>query len=81
MFETFRYGSVVLLEEEGTAEEFARTCGAMASLGMNTVVIWPPVFYRDGRPEVDVQRSFLKTAAEYGLGVIVELTGQVSNLE
>ena len=72
MFDTFRYGSVALLEEEGTAEEFARTCGAMASLGMNTVVIWPPV---------EVQRTFLKTAAEYGLGVIVELTGQVSNLE
>lgn len=81
MFDTFRYGSVVLLEEEGTAEEFARTCGAMASLGMNTVVIWPPVFYRNGMPEVGVQRTFLKTAAEYGLGVIVELTGQVSNLE
>lgn len=81
MFDTFRYGSVVLLEEEGTAEEFARTCGAMASLGMNTVVIWPPVFYRNGMPEVEVQRTFLKTAAEYGLGVIVELTGQVSNLE
>ena len=81
MFDTFRYGSVALLEEEGTAEEFARTCGAMASLGMNTVVIWPPVFYRNGMPEVGVQRTFLKTAAEYGLGVIVELTGQVSNLE
>ena len=81
MFDTFRYGSVVLLDEDGTAEEFARTCGAMASLGMNTVVIWPPVFYRNGMPEVEVQRTFLKTAAEYGLGVIVELTGQVSNLE
>ena len=71
MFDTFRYGSVALLEEEGTAEEFARTCGAMASL----------VFYRNGMTGVEVQRTFLKTAAEYGLGVIVELTGQVSNLE
>ena len=53
----------------------------MASLEMNTVVIWPPVFYRNGKADVEVQRSFLKAAAEHGLGVIVELTGQVSDLE
>lgn len=81
MCETFRYGSVVLLEEDSSAEAFAETCKAMVSLGMNTAVIWPPVFYQDGAPDVEVQRSFLRVAAECGLGVIVELTGQVSNLE
>ena len=81
MFDSFLYGSVVLLEENSSAEMFAGTCAAMASLEMNTVVIWPPVFYRNGKADVEVQRSFLKVAAEYGLGVIVELTGQVSNLE
>ena len=81
MFDCFRYGSVVLLEEGDSAEKFAGICSAMASLEMNTVVIWPPVFYRKGKWDVEVQRTFLRTAAEYDLGVIVELTGQVSDLE
>lgn len=81
MFNHFLYGSVVLLEENAAPETLAESCAAMASLEMNTVVIWPPVFYRNGKADVRIQRSFLKAAAEYGLGVIVELTGQVSNLE
>ena len=81
MFDCFRYGSVVLLEEGDSAEKFAGICSAMASLEMNTVVIWPPVFYRKGKWDVEVQRTFLRTAAEYDLGAIVELTGQVSDLE
>ena len=81
MFDRFFHGCVVLLEEDSRAEKWNAVCAKIASLEMNTVVIWPPVFYRNGKADVEVQRSFLKAAAEYGLGVIVELTGQVSDLE
>lgn len=81
MSELYRYGAVLLLDEEQMSEELHAACAAMRSLAMNTVVIWPPVFYRNGAYCFRRQRELLAAAAAEGLDVIVELHGQVPNLE
>lgn len=81
MSELYRYGAVLLLDEEQMSEELHAACAAMRSLAMNTVVIWPPVFYRNGAYCFHRQRELLDAAAAEGLDVIVELHGQVPNLE
>ena len=50
----FHYGTVFLLEED-FADDYLRACfSAMRGLDMNTVVLWPPVFYRpDGAREAE----------------------------
>ncbi len=77
----YLYGAVLLLDARDTDDRFEAVCRDFKELAMNTVVVWPPVFYREGKPEAEVQRRFLRVAARHGLGVIVELTGQVANLE
>lgn len=78
----FHYGTVFLLEED-FADDYLRACfSAMRGLDMNTVVLWPPVFYRpDGARDFSVQRRALDVAAECGIEAVVELTGQVADLE
>jgi beta-galactosidase len=77
----YEYGSVLLLEREQPEAYWRDCCEKMRRLHMNTVVVWPPVFYVDGKRDYTCQRRFLDVAAEHGLDVIVELTGQVANLE
>ncbi len=81
MNKEFRYGAVVLLSEDDTPESLLATCRGMSSLSMNTVVIWPPVFYHDGERDYTIQKMMLDAAGQCGMQVIIELTGQVSNLE
>jgi len=79
---SYMYGAVILLEQNEPAEIDRRNLETMRSLSMNTAVIWPPVFYQpDGQPNFDRQRQFLDEAAKQQMQVIVELTGQVANLE
>lgn len=76
------YGAVLLLEPEHDRQYFHDCCGKMRDLGMNTAVIWPPVFYSgDGTRSFSRQLRLLDAAAGYGLRIIIELTGQVTNLE
>lgn len=81
MKEKFLHGAVLLLEEDETRSGIARKCSDLRSLGLNTAVIWPPCFYREGKRNYDIQKTVLKCAEEVGLRVIVELTGQVADLE
>jgi len=81
MKKEFRHGAVLLLEDDETRENLMQKCMGMRQLGMNTAVIWPPCFYRHGKREYSIQRQLLDCAQKAGLKVIVELTGQVSNLE
>ncbi len=81
MKESFLHGAVLLLEEDETPESVAGKYAGMRRLGLNTAVIWPPCFYRDGRRDYRIQRMALDGAAEAGIGVIIELTGQVRHLE
>lgn len=77
----FIHGAVLLLEEDETRSGLAAKCAAMKQLGLNTAVIWPPCFYKNGKRDYAVQHALLDCAEETRLKVIVELTGQVSNLE
>jgi len=79
---SYLYGAVILLEPGEPPEMDRHNLETMRSLGMNTAVIWPPVFYRpDKQYHFDRQRQFLDEAAKQQMQVIVELTGQVANLE
>ncbi|MBR0458797.1 MAG: beta-galactosidase [Victivallales bacterium] len=77
----FDYGAVLLLDREDTRKEVSARCNDMRDMGMNTLVLWPPLFYENGEPDLSRQKMVLDCAAEAGLSVIIELTGQVSNLE
>ncbi len=77
----FDYGAVILLAEDDSSDRLRAQCAHLTGMNMNTAVIWPPVFYRKGKPDVTIQRNFLRIAQEAGIRVIVELTGQVANLE
>lgn len=77
----YLYGSVLLLEQEQNEQYLCDVCTKMRALHMNTVVIWPPVFYIDGKRDYSCQKRFLDLAAKFEFDVIVELTGQVANLE
>lgn len=77
----YRHGAVLLLEPQDSPDSLRPTCRAMREVGLNTVVVWPPVFYREGKRDFSVQHALCQVAAECGLQVIIELTGQVANLE
>ncbi len=77
----YTYGTVLLLEQEQDENYWNDCCRKMCSLHMNTVVVWPPVFYVDGERDYSVQKRFLDVAQMHGLDVVVELTGQIFNLE
>ncbi len=81
MKKEFLHGAVLLLEEDETRKGVERKCDGMRRLGMNTAVLWPPCFYKNGKRDYSVQKMVLDCAEKAGLKVIVELTGQVSNLE
>ena len=81
MKKKFLHGAVLLLEENETGEGIAQKCADMRSLGLNTAVIWPPCFYREGKRDYSIQKMVLDSAEKAGLKVIIELTGQVSHLE
>jgi len=77
----YTYGTVLLLEQEQDEAYWQNCCEKICSLHMNTVVVWPPVFYVNRARDYSVQKRFLEIAHDYKLDVVVELTGQVSNLE
>ena len=77
----YLHGAVLLLEPGDTPAILRPKLEAMRGMGLNTVVCWPPAFYVGGRRDYAVQRALLDAAHETGLRVIVELTGQVPNLE
>ncbi len=77
----FQHGTVVLLEDDDNAVTLGKKCAAIRSLGMNTVVAWPPVFYKNGKRDFTIQHTLLDCAKAESLKVVIELTGQVYNLE
>ena len=81
MCDSYRYGTVLLLDRNQNEAYWVDCCEKIKSLKMNTVVIWPPVFYEDGQCCLNRQRTFMEIADKFNLKVIVELTGQVANLE
>ena len=81
MKNSFPYGVVLLLQLSDTRAELLEKCRKIRSLGMNTVVFYPPLFYQDGKMACSKQLELLDALEECGLAGIAELTGQIYNLE
>lgn len=80
----YPYGSVLKVTREDTAESISKTFAQMRSSGLNTVVIWPPVYYWEEKGEnypFETGRTILRLAREQGMKVIMELAGQLSVFE
>ncbi len=75
------YGSVFLQDPDFSQEKMEEGLSRMRSMKMNTVVVWPPHFFVDGKRNFDKHLKFLDTAHKYGFKVVIELTGQVTDLE
>jgi|GEM_PF-836955 len=81
----FPYGAVLKIQREWTVGDIFAKLDQMASISLNTVVMWPPVFWWEDRSWPDYPyhtgRALLGHAAELGMKVIVELSGQLTALE
>lgn len=81
---SYRYGSVYKVTREDTPENIRRDFLQMKECALNTVVIWPPVFFWEEKGPhypFETGRTILKIAEECGLQVIMELAGQLSVFE
>ncbi|HBE04162.1 MAG TPA: hypothetical protein DC049_17045 [Spirochaetia bacterium] len=76
-----KYGTVFLLEEDFSSEHIRKNFEKMKKTGFNTVVIWPAVFYRKKKYFFDIHHIMFEQAEKNCLDVIIELTGQIPNLE
>ena len=80
----FKYGSVLKLTRYDTKQTIEAALSKMRDCGMNTVVVWPAAFYweeqREGYP-FNTGRLVLELAEKYGIGVIMELAGQLTVFE
>ncbi len=79
--EELLYGSVFLQDADFTQEKVEEGLSRMKAMKMNTVVVWPPLFFEDGKRKFDRHLKFLDTARKFGFKVVIELTGQVTDLE
>lgn len=80
----YLYGSVYKVTREDRVENIRRDFELMRECGLNTVVIWPPVFYWEEKTPnypFETGRKILEIAQDVGLKVIMELAGQLSVFE
>ena len=81
----YPYGTVLKVRRDDTLSELRRQLELMREHGLNTVVVWPPVYWWErsegaGYP-VATGRRLLEMAEAIGLGVVLELVGQIPSLE
>lgn len=82
--EKYTYGSVYKVTREDAPRDIAADFRKIKDCGMNTVVIWPPVFYWEEKgPDYPFHTglTILDIAEKNGLKVIMELAGQLSVFE
>lgn len=80
----FVYGAVLKVERENTPEDIRRSFAAMKEIGFNTVVVWPSVYWWEEKgPDYPYAtgKKLLNMAEEAGIGVVMELAGQITALE
>lgn len=80
----FTYGAVLKIEREHTREELRSMLQAMRDAGLNTVVVWPAVYWWEPQGEhypYQTGRNLLHDAGEVGIQVVMELAGQITALE
>lgn len=81
----FPYGAVLKVQREFSLDDIKRKLDDMKRCGMNTVVIWPAVFWWE--PKTNANYPFqtgieiLEHAERIGMKVIMELAGQITSLE
>ena len=84
MEKQWKYGAVLKLTRYDTLESIENCFQKMKACGMNTVVVWPAAFYWEERKEgypFNTGKQVLALAEQYGLGIIMELAGQLSAFE
>ncbi|HUX22401.1 MAG TPA: beta-galactosidase, partial [Spirochaetia bacterium] len=81
----FPYGTVLKVGRDDTIEEIRRQLDSIHELGLNTVVVWPPVFRWESRElpgyPFATGRALLEHAERVGLDIVMELAGQIPSLE
>lgn len=80
----FKHGSVLKVTREDTLTDIETNFLLMREAGFNTVVIWPSCFWWEEKSEeypFKTGKRILEIAEKYGIKVIMELAGQLSNME
>lgn len=81
----FSYGTVLKIQREFTLEDIRLSLASMKEIGMNTVVIWPAIYWWEDRTlphyPFHTGRKILEMAEELDMKIIMELEGQVTFLE
>jgi beta-galactosidase len=80
----FLHGAVLKLTREDTLSDIARNLAQMKEAGLDTVVIWPAFFWWEEKSEdypFRTGKEILRLAAEQGMGVVMELAGQLPQME
>ncbi|MGG1519370.1 beta-galactosidase [Paenibacillus oryzisoli] len=82
---TFPYGAVLKIQREFSLADIYQKMEAMKRCGMNTVVVWPAVFWWENRAHAhypfQTGIAILEHAEQLGMKVIMELAGQITSLE
>lgn len=83
--ENYRYGSVMRLQRDHTREKIFSALDKMKDIGMNTVVIWPAVYWWEDKSlpnyPFDTGHAILQYAEKIGIKIVMELAGQLPCLE
>lgn len=80
----YLYGSVYKVTRDDTPENIDRDFALMRRCGLDTVVIWPSVFYWEEKtPDYPFRtgKLILDLAQKHGLKIIYELAGQMTVFE
>lgn len=81
----FSYGTVVKIQREQTETDIQKLLSDVRSTGMNTVVVWPAVYWWEDKTKpgypYNTGRMILEYAHKIGLKIIMETAGQQTTLE
>ena len=81
----FRFGAVLKVQREYSREKLYSMLDSIKLTGMNTVVVWPAVYWWDdpSEPEYPFRTGLdiLTYAEKIGLKIVMELAGQIPCLE
>ena len=76
----FLHGAVLKVTREDTLENVRKQFKMMKENGLNTAVLWPPAFWWEEKTDLypfKTGRDILEIAKECGIGIIMELAGQL----
>lgn len=80
----FLYGTVIKLTREDTPADIERNFIQMREAGFDTAVVWPAFFWWEEKGEdypFRTGKEVLRLAEKHGLGIVMELAGQLPQME